>query len=50
MATKAKVAHKDIKKMTLEFQETEQKKKEWEENCQKISKAIALSCKNFEEE
>ena len=50
LATKVKVAHKDIKKMKLEVQETEQKKNECEENYQKSSKAVALTCKNFAEE
>ena len=36
--------------MTLEIQEAKQKKMESEGNCQKISEAIALSNKNFEEE
>ena len=36
--------------MKLEIQETKQKKMEWQGNCQKISEAIALSCKNFAEE
>ena len=36
--------------MKLEIQKTEQKKMEWEEKSQKISKAIALSSKNFAEE
>ena len=33
LAMKVKDAHKDIKKMKLEVQETGQKKREWEGNC-----------------
>ena len=47
---KVKDAHKDIKKIKIEIQETKQKKMEWEGNSQKLSEAVALTCKNFEEE
>ena len=50
LETKVKAAHKDIKKMKLEIQETEKRKMELEGNCQKISEAISLACKNFAEE
>ena len=50
MAMNAKAAHEEIKKMKLEVQETEQKKNGWEENRQKISKAVALAHNNFKEE
>ena len=50
LETKLHSTHKDIKKMKLEIQETEQRKMELEGNCHKISKEVSLTCKNFEEE
>ena len=44
LKTKATVAHRDIKKIRLEIQETEHKKLEWKGNYQKISKAVILAC------
>ena len=50
LTTKVKVAQKDIKKIKLEIQETEQMKMESQGNYQKISEAVAHDCKNFKEE
>ena len=50
LETKVNTAHQDIQKMILDIQEAKQKKMESEGNCQKISEAIALANKNFEEE
>ena len=50
LKNKVKTAHKDIKKMKLEIKEDEQKNMESDENYQRISEVVSLSCRNFEEE